>query len=119
MRLYIDYRQLNKLIVKSRYTLPRIEDLFHQFRGAKVFSKIDLRSRYYQLKVKETNVPQYGHYEFVAMPFGLTSGPEAFMDLMNQVFQHYLDQFVVVFIDDILIYSKSETEHDEHLRVFL
>ncbi|KAA3484797.1 Retrovirus-related Pol polyprotein from transposon opus [Gossypium australe] len=125
MRLCIDYRQLNKLTVKNQYPLSRIHDLFNQFRGAKVFSKIDLRSGYYQLKVKEMNVSKtafrarYGHYEFLVMPFGLTSTLIAFRDLMNQVFQPYLDQFVVVFIDDILIYSKSEEEHDEYLRVVL
>ena len=109
----IDYRQINKVTVKNKYRLPRIEDLFYQLKGASVFSKIDLRSRYYQLRVKEVDVPKtsfrtrYGHYEFLVMPFGLTNAPAAFMDLMNRVFHPYLDQFVVVFIDDILLYSKD------------
>ena len=109
----IDYRQINKVIVKNKYPLLRIEDLFDQLKGASVFSKINLRSGYYQLLVKDVEVPKttfrtyYGHYEFLVMPFGLTNGPVAFMDLMNRVFHPNLDQFVVVFIDDILVYSKD------------
>ena len=93
----IDYRKINKVIVKNKYMLPRIEDLFDQLKGASVFSKINLRSRYYQLQVKDVDVPKttfrirYGHYEFLVMPFGLTNAPVAFMDLMNRVFRPYLD----------------------------
>lgn len=125
LRLCIDYRQLNRVTIKNKYPLPRIDDLFDQLKGAIVFSKIDLRSRYYQLKVKECDVPktdfktQYGHYKFLVMSFDLTNAPAAFMDLMNQIFQPYLDRFVVVFIDDILIYSKIESEHAQHLRIVL
>ena len=101
------------MTVKNKYPLPRIEDLFYQLKRASVFSKIDLQSGYYQLWVKDVDVPKtafrtrYGHYEFLVMPFGLTNAPAAFMDLMNRVFQPYLDHFVVVFIDDILVYSKD------------
>ena len=109
----IDYRQINKVIVKNKYPLSRIEDLFDQLKGEGVFSKIDLRSGYYQLRVKDVDVPnttfrtRYGNYVFLVMPFGLTNAPAAFMDLMNRVFRPYVDQFVVVFIDDILVYSKD------------
>ena len=105
--------------------MPRIEDLFDQLKGASVFSKIDLRSRYYQLRVKDVDVPkiafrtQYGHYEFLVMPFGLTNALTAFMELMNKVFHPFLDQFVVVFIDDILVYYKDAQEHEQHLRIVL
>ena len=125
LRMCIDYRQINKVTVKNKYPLPRIEDLFDQSRGASVFSKIDLRSGYYQLRVKEVDVPKtafrtrYGHYEFIVMSFGLTNAPTAFMDLMNRVFRPYLDQFVVVFIDDILVYSRDTQEHEHHLRIVL
>ncbi|KAL0534336.1 hypothetical protein IC582_028626 [Cucumis melo] len=125
MRLCIDYRELNKVTVKNRYPLPRIDDLFDQLQGAIVFSKIDLRSGYHQLRIKDGDVPKtafrsrYGHYEFVVMSFGLTNAPAVFMDLMNKVFREFLDTFVIVFIEDILIYSKTEAEHEEHLRMVL
>ncbi|KAL0551906.1 hypothetical protein IC582_010998 [Cucumis melo] len=125
MRLCIDYRELNKVTVKNRYPLPRIDDLFDQLQGATVFSKIDLRSGYHQLRIKDGDVPKtafhsrYGHYEFIVMSFGLTNAPAVFMDLMNSVFREFLDTFVIVFIDDILIYSKTETEHEENLRMVL
>ena len=107
LRLCIDYRKLNKVIVKNKYPLLRIDDLFDQLKGAKYFSKIDLRTGYYQLRVTEENVPKtafrtrYGHYEFLVMPFRLTNAPAAFMDLMNRIFCAYLDQFVIVFVNDI------------------
>ncbi|KAL0561236.1 hypothetical protein IC582_001658 [Cucumis melo] len=125
MRLCIDYRELNKVTVKNRYPLPRIDDLFDQLQGATVFSKIDLRSGYHQLRIKDGDVPKtafrskYGHYEFIVMSFGLTNAPAVFMDLMNRVFREFVDTFVIVFIDDILIYSKTEAEHEEHLRMVL
>ena len=99
--------------MKNKYPLPRIEDLFDQLKGAGVFSKIDLQSGYYQLRVKDVDVlkttfrTRYGHYEFLVMPFGLINAPTTFMNLMNRVFRPYVDQFVVVFIDDILVYSKD------------
>ncbi|KAD4180417.1 hypothetical protein E3N88_29008 [Mikania micrantha] len=125
MRLCIDYRELKKITIRNRYRLPRIDDLFDQLQGAKCFSKIDLRSRYHQLKIKDSDVSKsafrtrYGHYEFLVMPFGLTNAPAVFMDLMNRVFCKFLDKFVIVFIDDILIYSKSKEEHEGHLRIVL
>ncbi|KAL0544060.1 hypothetical protein IC582_019171 [Cucumis melo] len=125
MRLCIDYRELNKVTVKNKYPLPRNDDLFDQLQGATVFSKIDLRSGYHQLRIKDSDVPkiafrsEYGHYEFIVMSFGLTNASTVFMDLMNNVFREFLDTFVIVFIDDILIYSKKEAEHEEHLRMVL
>ncbi|GJW49681.1 putative reverse transcriptase domain-containing protein [Tanacetum coccineum] len=124
-RMCIDYRELNKLTVKNRYPLPRIDDLFDQLQGSSVYSKIDLRSGYHQLRVREEDIPKtafrtrYGHYEFQVMPFGLTNAPAVFMDLMNRVCKPYLDKFVIVFIDDILIYSKSKQEHEKHLKIIL
>ena len=125
LRLCIDYRQLNKMTIKKRYPLPCINYLFDQLCGATVFSKIDLRSRYHQVRIKDEDIfktafrTRYGHYEFVVMPFGLTNAPTVFMCLMNNVMHKYLDKFVVVFIDDILIYSKSKEEQKEHLKTVL
>ncbi|GJW71486.1 putative reverse transcriptase domain-containing protein [Tanacetum coccineum] len=124
-RMCINYRELNKLIVKNHYPLPRIDDLFDQLQGSNIYSKIDLRSGYHQLRVREQNIPKtafrtrYGHYEFQVMPFGLTTAPAVFMDLMNRVCKPYLDKFVIVFIDDILIYLKDEKEFEEHLKAIL
>ncbi|GJR04382.1 putative reverse transcriptase domain-containing protein [Tanacetum coccineum] len=124
-RMCIDYRELNKLTVKNHYPLPRIDDLFDQLQGSSIYSKIDLRSGYHQLRVREQDIPktafrtQYGHYEFQVMPFGLTNAPAVFIDLMNLVCKPYLDKFIIVFIDDILIYSKDEKEHEEHLKAIL
>ena len=117
MRLCIDYRELNKVTVKNRYPLPRVDDLFNQLSEVAVFSKIDLRSGYHQLKIKPKDVSKtafrtkYGHFEFLVMPFGLTNAPAAFMDLMKRVLGDYLDKFVIVFIDDILVYTKDHEEH--------
>ncbi|GJU98920.1 putative reverse transcriptase domain-containing protein [Tanacetum coccineum] len=124
-QMCIDYRELNKLTVKNRYPLLRINDLFDQLQGSRVYSKIDLRSGYHQLRVREEDIPKttfrtrYGHYEFQVMPFGLTNAPTVFMDLMNRVCKPYLDRFVIVFIDDILIYSKSRKENEGHLKLIL
>ena len=125
LRLCVDYRKLNRVTVKNKYPLPRVEDLFDQLNETCYFSKIDLRSRYHQLRVRDSNIPKtafrtrYGHFEFVVMPFGLTNAPVAFMDLMNRIYRSYLDQFVVVFVDDILIYSKGRAEHEQHLQLAL
>nr|GFB94083.1 putative reverse transcriptase domain-containing protein [Tanacetum cinerariifolium] len=148
MRLCIDYRELNKITIRNRYPLPRIDDLFDQLQGAMHFSKIDLRLGYHQLRVKEQDVSKiafhtryghyefllrvkeqdisktafrtrYGHYEFLVMPFGLTNALVVFMDLMNRIFHEFLDKFVIVFIDDILVFSKSKEEHEDHLRTVL
>ncbi|GJS32832.1 putative reverse transcriptase domain-containing protein [Tanacetum coccineum] len=124
-RMCIDYRELNKLTVKNRYPLPRIDDLFDQLQGSSIYSKIYLRSGYHQLRVREQDIPKtafrtwYGHFEFQVMPFGLTNAPAVFMDVMNRVCKPYLDRFVIVFIDDILIYSKDKKEHEEHLKAIL
>ncbi|WVZ89505.1 LOW QUALITY PROTEIN: hypothetical protein U9M48_035898 [Paspalum notatum var. saurae] len=124
-RLCVDYRPLNAVTIKNKYPLPHIDILFDQLAGAKVFSKIDLRSGYYQIKIREEDIPKtafstrYGLYEYLVMSFGLTNAPAFFMYMMNSVFMNELDKFVVVFIDDILIYSKSEKEHEEHLKIVL
>ncbi|KAK1607066.1 hypothetical protein QYE76_030739 [Lolium multiflorum] len=124
-RMCGDYRNLNNVTIKNKYPLPRIQDLFDQVRGAGVFSKIDLRSGYHQIKIKKEDVPKtafvsrYGHHEYLVVPFGLTNAPAIFMNLMNKIFMPCLDKFVIVFIDDILIYSKDKAEHAEHLRIVL
>ncbi|GJR43362.1 putative reverse transcriptase domain-containing protein [Tanacetum coccineum] len=124
-RMCIDFRELNKLTIKNRYPLPRIDDLFNQLQGSQYFSKINFRSGYHQLRVHEDNIPKtafrtrYGHFEFTVMPFGLTNVPAVFMDLMKRVRRPYLDKFVIVFIDDILIYSKTREEHEVHLELVL
>ena len=121
----IDYWSLYGVTIKNKYPLPRIDDIFNQLKGAKYFSKIDLRSCYYQLKIRLSDIPKiafvtrYGQYEFTVMLFGLTNASEYFMNLMNKVFMEELDKFIVVFIDDILIYSRSAEEHEQHLRVIL
>jgi hypothetical protein len=124
-RLCMDYRALNEVTIKDKYLLPRIDDLFDQLCGACVFSKINLRSGYHRLKVQECNIPKtsfilrYGLYEFTVMSFGLTNALAYFMYMMNKVFMEYLDKFVMVFIDDILVYSRSEEEHEGHLCMVL
>ena len=125
LQLCIDYQKLNRVTIKNRYPLPSIDDPFDQLRGARVYSKIYLRTSYHQLRVREADIPKtafrtrYGHFEFIVMPFGMTNSPATFMDLMHRVFQPYLDHFAVVFVDDIFIYSRSEEEHEDHLRVVL
>jgi hypothetical protein len=121
----VDYRALNEVTIKDKYPLPRIEDLFDQLKGARVFSKIDLRSGYHQLRIRPSNIAKtafttrYGLYEYTVMSFGLTNAPAYIMYLMNKVFMEYLDKFVVLFIDDILVYSRNEEEHEGHLRLVL
>ena len=120
-----DYRKLNKVTVNNKYPLPRIDDIFDQMKGENVFSNIDLRSGYHQVRIKDEYIhktafrTRYGHYEFVVLPFSLTNVPTTFMCLVNIVFNKYLDKFVLVFLDEILIYSKNEEEHEEHLRLTL
>ena len=124
-RLVVDYRPLNEKTIKNKYPIPRIDDLFDQLAGASVFSKLDLRMGYHQIKIRKEDVPKtafvtrYGRYEYTVMSFGLTNAPATFSRLMNSVFMEYLDKFVVVYLDDILVYSKSEKEHEEHLRLIL
>lgn len=125
LHLCIDYRQLNRVIIKNKYLLPKIDDLFDQLQGVSTFSKIDLKSSYHQLRIWKENIPKtafrtwYGHYEFTVMPLGLTNAPVTFMDLMNRVFKSYLDRFIIVFIDDIQVYSRNPSEHEQHLRMVL
>ena len=125
LRMCVDYRPLNAVTIKNKYPLPCIDILFDQLSSAKVFSKIDLRSGYHQIKIRPENVPKtafstrYGLYEYLVMSFGLTNAPAYFMYLMNSVFMPELDKFVVVFIDDILIYLENEADHAEHLRIIL
>jgi hypothetical protein len=124
-RMCMDYCSLNEVIIKNKYPLPRIKDLFGQMKGASIFSKIDLRSGYHQLKVQESDIPKttfhtrYGLYEYTVLSFGLTNAPAYFMYLLNKVFMEYLDKFMVVFIDDILIFSKAEEEHEMHLSLVM
>jgi hypothetical protein len=124
-RMCVDYRSLNYVTIKNNYPLPCIEDLFDQMRGVRVFSKIDLRSGYHQMKIRPSDIPktafstQYSLYEFTVMSFGLTNPPAYFMNLINKVFMEYLDKFAMVFIDDILVYSKNDSDHEEHLRLVL
>jgi hypothetical protein len=125
LRLYVDYRPLNAVTIKNKYSLPRINNLFYQLVGAKVFSMVDLRSGYHQIKIHPKDVPKstsstrYGLYEYLVMSFGLTNALAHFMYLMDSVFMSELNKFAMVFINDILIYSKSEEEHEQHLRVVL
>ena len=125
LRLCVDYMQLNKMTMKNKFSLPRIDDLFDQLKSESIFLKIDLRSVYHQLRIKDEDVhkmtfkTRYGLYEFLVMSFGLINALETFMDLMNCIFRPYVDQFVMVFINDILVYSKDREDHDTHLRVVL
>jgi hypothetical protein len=124
-QMCVNYWSLNEVTIKNKYLLPRIEDPFDQMKGASIFLKIDLRSGYHQLKIRESDIPKttfhtrYGLYEYTVMSFGLTNAPAYFMYLMNKVFMEYLDKFVVVFIDDILLFSMTEEEHEKHLRMVL
>ena len=123
LRLCIDYKKLNKVTIKNKYPLPKIDDLFDQMKEAKEFLKIDLRSNYHQVRIKEEDIHKtafqikYGHYEFTMVPFGLTNAPTTFMCLMNSVFSKYLDKFVLVFLDEILVYLRNGEKNEEHLRM--
>jgi hypothetical protein len=125
LRLCVDYQPLNAVTIKNKYPLPRIDILFDQLAGAQVFSKIHLRSSYHQIKIRAEDIPKtafttrYGLYEYLVISFGLMNAPAHFMYLMNSVFMPELDQFVVVFIDDILVYFNSMEEHEDHIRIVL
>jgi hypothetical protein len=119
------FQKLNKVTIKNKYPLPRIDDLFDQLKDARIFSKMDIRLGYHQLRINEEDInktafiKRYGHYEFIVVLFGLSNAPAVFMSLMNGVFREYLDKFVIVFLDEILVYSKSKEEHENHLRIVL
>lgn len=125
LRLCVDYRKLNDLTIKNKYPLPWIDDLFDQLSGARVFSQLDLATGFHQLRIAEDSIPltsfhtRYGSYEWLVIPFGLTNAPAYFVDLMNKVFKDFLDRFVLIFINDILVYSKTEEEHEKHLQIVL
>ena len=125
LRMCVDYRALNRLTVKNSYPLPRIGDIFDQLSGSKYFTKIDLRQGYHQIRLSESSIPltafrtRYGHYEFSVLPFGLANAPASFMTLMNDVFRNELDKFVIVYLDDILVYSRTWEEHLKHIHVVL
>ena len=125
LRLCIDFRQLNKIIVKNKYPLPIIDDLFDRLKDVNILSKIDLKSRYHRVRIKDQDInkttfrTRYGHYQLTIVPFELLNAPIVFMCLMNGIFIEYLDKFVIVYLDDILIYSKSKEEHEQHLRMVL
>ena len=125
LRMCIDCRQLKKVTIKNKYPIPKIDDLFDQLQGASRFSKIDLRSGYHEHRVRNSDISkiafrtQYGNYVFIGMSFVLTNAHAAFMDLINRVFKQYLDFFVIIFIDDIITFSRNEEEHESHLRIVL